>query len=64
MVNYYLDLDELAQSAVKALQACSLHFAQNFQDWKVPKNKQLGHGCKIGQETSNAVKQMAQKIVI
>jgi hypothetical protein len=22
MVNYYLDLDELAQSAVKALQAC------------------------------------------
>ena len=67
MVNYYLDLDELAQSAVKALQACSLHFAQfaqNFQDWKVPKNKQLGYGCKIGQETSNAVKQMAQKIVI
>lgn len=61
MFNYYLDLDELAQSAVTALQACPLHFAQ-FLGLEGAQNKQIR--CKIGQETNNAVKQMAQKLSI
>lgn len=61
MVTYYLDLDELAQSAVKALQACPYTLPKTFRTGRCPKK---GHGCKIVQETNNAVKQMAQKIVI